>query len=233
MKEQFETYTLSNGVRLIHSRNRSAVAHFGLLVHTGTRDETDEEHGLAHFMEHMFFKGTPRKSAYQIISRLEDVGGEINAYTTKEETAIYASFLKGDIRKAIELIQDIFLHSTFSEKERKKEATVILSEIQNYEDTPSELIFDHAEELLFPKHSIGRNILGTEKSLKRFQNGLVENFRDDNYATDEIVLCSVGNIPFAKMKDYADHFFSDIPSRSRSRKRIMPVSELAKCRAGP
>ncbi len=228
MNGQFETYTLKNGVRLIHSRNRSEVTHFGLLVHTGTRDETEEEHGLAHFMEHMFFKGTPRKSAYQIISRLEDVGGEINAYTTKEETAIYASFLKGDVRKAIELIQDIFLHSTFSEKERKKEAEVILSEIQNYEDTPSELIFDHAEELLFPHHSIGRNILGTEKSLKRFQNGLVENFRDINYATDEIVLCSVGNIPFAKMKEYADRFFSDIPTRSRSRKRIVPVSELGK-----
>jgi len=227
-RENFETYTLANGVRLIHSRNRSEVAHFGLLVHTGTRDEAEEEHGLAHFMEHMFFKGTPKRSAFQIISRLEDVGGEINAYTTKEETALYASFLKGDMRKAIELIQDLFLHSTFSERERKKEAEVILSEIQNYEDTPSELIFDHAEEILFPNHAIGRNILGTEKSLRRFQNGLVETFRSDNYATDEIVLCSVGDISFSKMKSFADRFFSEIPSNSRIRPRKQPQTETGK-----
>lgn len=228
MRERFETYTLPNGVRLIHSRNRSEVAHFGLLVHTGTRDENKEEHGLAHFMEHMFFKGTKKRSPYQIISRLEDVGGDINAYTTKEETAIYASFLKGDIRKAIELIQDIFLHSKFEPRERKKEAEVILSEIQNYEDTPSELIFDHAEELLFPNHAIGRNILGTEESLKRFQNGLVESFLSDNYASDEIVLCSVGNISFKKMQFYVDRFFSDIPLKSRVRQRNKPESELGK-----
>lgn len=228
MKEHFETYTMPNGVRLIHSRTRSEVAHFGLLVHTGTRDEAEEEHGLAHFMEHMFFKGTPKRTAYQIISRLEDVGGEINAYTTKEETALYASFLQGDMRKAIELIQDIFLHSSFSEKERKKEAEVILSEIQNYEDTPSELIFDHAEELLFPNHAIGRNILGTKESLKRFQNGLVESFRGDNYATNEIVLCSVGNIPFNKMKSFGDRYFSDIPIRSRVRPRFQPQAEIGK-----
>ena len=196
MKANYETHTLPNGIRLIHNRNKSEVAHFGLLVHTGTRDELVDEHGLAHFMEHMFFKGTKKRSPFQIISRLEDVGGEINAYTTKEETAIYASFLKEDFKKAIELIQDIFLHSVFSEKERRKEAEVILSEIQTYEDSPSELIFDHAEEILFPDHSIGRNILGTKESLERFQNGLVEKFLNENYASEEMVLCSVGNIPF-------------------------------------
>lgn len=228
MRERFETYTLKNGVRLIHSRNRSEVAHFGMLVHTGTRDENKEEHGLAHFMEHMFFKGTKKRSPYQIISRLEDVGGEINAYTTKEETAIYASFLKADMRKAIELIQDIFMNSKFDLKERKKEAEVILSEIQTYEDNPSELIFDHAEELLFPNHAIGRNILGTEESLKRFQNGLVEAFRDDNYASNEIVLCSVGNVSFKNMVSYTDRFFSDIPLKSRTRQRIKPETETGR-----
>src|SRR6056297_3973564 len=108
MEKMYHTHTLPNGIRLIHKQNQSEVAHFGLLVHTGTRDENNEEHGLAHFMEHMFFKGTKKRSAYQIISRLEDVGGEINAYTTKEETAIYASFLKEDLKKAVDLIQDIF-----------------------------------------------------------------------------------------------------------------------------
>ena len=121
MASLLHTYRLKNGIRLIHRPNQSEVAHFGLIVHTGTRDENREEHGLAHFMEHMFFKGTAKRSPFQIISRLEDVGGEINAYTTKEETALYASFLKQDYRRAMELIQDIFLHSSFPEKERKKE----------------------------------------------------------------------------------------------------------------
>ena len=176
MEVPYNTIRFRNGIRFIHRQNHSEVAHFGLLVHTGTRDELKEEHGMAHFMEHMFFKGTLKRSTYQIISRLEDVGGEINAYTTKEETALYASFLKQDYRRAIELIQDIFLHSKFSDKEREKEAEVILNEIQSYDDVPSELIFDRAEELLFPEHSIGRNILGTEESLARFRNGSLQLF---------------------------------------------------------
>ena len=219
---------LQNGIRLIHRPNQSDVAHFGLIVHTGTRDENPDEHGLAHFMEHMFFKGTAKRSAYQIISRLEDVGGEINAYTTKEETALYASFLKQDYKRAIELIQDIFLHSSFPEKERDKEAEVILSEIQGYDDSPSELIFDRAEELLFPDHSIGRNILGTEESLSRFRNGVLENFQAENYATDEMVLSSAGNLPFDKIKKAAEKYFGTIPQKSRTRKRIQPVPVSAK-----
>jgi predicted Zn-dependent peptidase len=150
MKSPINTYQYKNGVRLVHQLNGSAVAHFGLIVHTGTREELPEEHGLAHFMEHMFFKGTLKRSAYQIISRLENVGGEVNAYTTKEETALHASFLKEDYLRSMELIQDIVLHSSFPEKERNMEAEVILNEIQSYDDSPSELIFDRAEELLFP-----------------------------------------------------------------------------------
>jgi predicted Zn-dependent peptidase len=223
MQADYNTYTLSNGIRLIHSQTKSEVAHFGLLVHTGTRDEQTNEHGLAHFMEHMFFKGTKKRSPFKIISRLEDVGGEINAYTSKEETAIHASFLKGDFKKAAELIHDIFFNSTFSIKERKKEAEVILSEIQTYEDTPAELIFDQAEEILFPNHSIGRNILGTKESLGLFQNGLVETFRSDNYSTEEIVICSVGNIPFKKIFSQLETLFQEHDMVSRSRKRIVPV----------
>jgi len=209
---------------MIHSPSLSEVAHFGLIVHTGTRDELENEHGLAHFMEHMFFKGTRKRTPYQIISRLEDVGGEINAYTTKEETAIYASFLREDYKKAIELIHDIFVNSTFSLRERKKEMEVILSEIQTYEDTPSELIFDHAEELLFPGHPIGRNILGTEDSLNLFRNGLVEQFRNENYVSEEIVLCSVGNIPFDKLTSFAEKHFGTLPVSKRSRQRLLPMA---------
>ncbi len=224
MEAYYNIHTLPNGIRLIHSENHSEVAHFGLLVHTGTRDENQEEHGLAHFLEHMFFKGTRKRSAYQIISRLEDVGGEINAYTTKEETAIYATFLRNDYKKAIELIQDIFMNSLFLEKERKREAEVIISEIQTYEDTPSELIFDQAEELLFPDHPIGRNILGSKESLNRFRNGLVEKFRAENYSTGEIVLCSVGNIPFKKLLQYTERYFYDLPTQPRLRPRITPIA---------
>ena len=218
----YRTHEFGNGIRLIHQENNSEVAHFGLIVNTGTRDETKEEHGLAHFMEHMFFKGTHKRSAYQIISRLENVGGEINAYTTKEETAIYASFLKQDYRRAVELIQDIFINSKFSDREREKEAEVILNEIQSYEDSPGELIFDHAEELLFPRHAIGRNILGSEESLKRFRNGALERFLEENYPTTEIVLSSIGNIPFEKLVNLTGKYFSEIPRKERKRNRVLP-----------
>jgi len=228
MDNGYRTYRLKNGIRLIHRENRSEVAHFGLIMHTGTRDELEEEHGLAHFMEHMFFKGTHRRSPYQIICRLENVGGDINAYTTKEETAIHASFLKQDYRKAIELIQDIFVHSKFPDKEREKETEVVLSEIQNYEDSPSELIFDHAEELLFPDHAIGRNILGTEQSLKLFRNGALEKFLQENYPTTEIVLSSIGNIPFEKLIHIVEKYFSDLPFKPRIRERLKPLSVKGK-----
>jgi len=228
MEPLFKTYQLKNGIRLIHKPNQSEVAHFGLIVHTGTRDELQEEHGLAHFMEHMFFKGTPKRSAYQIISRLEDAGGEINAYTTKEETALYATILKQDYKKAIELIQDIFLHSKFPEKEREKETEVILNEIQNYEDSPSELIFDRAEEMLFPNHSIGRNILGSKESLLKFRNGSMEKFQLENYSTEEIVLASVGNIPFEQIQYAAEKYFSGIPHKSRLRKNVHPEASVGK-----
>ena len=228
MATDLHTYQLKNGIKLIHRPNRSEVAHFGLLVHTGTRDENPEEHGLAHFMEHMYFKGTAKRSPFQIISRLEDVGGEINAYTTKEETALYASFLKQDYMRAMELIQDIFLHSSFPEKEREKEAEVILSEIQGYEDSPSELIFDRAEELLFPEHSIGRNILGTEESLGRFRNGALKKFQTENYATDEMVLSLVGDVSFKSFCQAAEKYFGDIPQKSRSRERIQALTVSTK-----
>ncbi|MEN8204008.1 MAG: pitrilysin family protein [Bacteroidota bacterium] len=228
MESHLYTHQLKNGIRLIHRPNNSEVAHFGLIVHTGTRDENRDEHGLAHFMEHMFFKGTRKRSAYQIISRLEDVGGEINAYTTKEETALFSSFLKQDYRRAIELIQDIFLHSSFPEKERDKEAEVILNEIQGYDDSPSELIFDRAEELLFPIHSIGRNILGTEESLSRFRNGTLHKFLAENYASEEIILSSVGNIPFPNILQAAEKYFGEISHKSRIRKRKKPEAVSAK-----
>ncbi|MFZ5939077.1 MAG: M16 family metallopeptidase [Bacteroidota bacterium] len=222
MEAIYKTHQFPNGIRLIHRHHDSAVAHFGMIVQTGTRDEEEAEHGLAHFIEHMFFKGTERRTAFQIISRLEDVGGDINAYTTKEETAIHASFLRQDYRRAVDLIHELFISSTFSIRERRKEIDVIISEIQSYEDSPSELIFDDAEELLYPGQSIGRNILGTRKSLKKFQNGMVENFFRENYSTDEIVLCSLGSVDFSKLVMMISRTFGEIPLKSRIRPRIRP-----------
>ena len=227
MSFPLNTYRFKNGIRLIHSQNQSPVAHFGLIVQTGTRDEKLEEHGMAHFMEHMFFKGTGKRSAYQIISRLEDVGGEINAYTTKEETALYASFLKEDYRRAMELIRDIFLNSTFPEKEMEKEREVILNEIQSYDDSPAELIFDRAEEILFPDHAIGRNILGSENSLKSFRRDHFFRFLEENYSSETLVLSFTGNTPFEQVVKTAEAYFGSIPARTRQQGRRKPMAASA------
>ena len=165
----FETHTLSNGIRLIHHSVNANVAHCGIILNTGSRDEKEEEWGIAHYIEHVVFKGTTKRKAYHILSRMEDVGGELNAYTTKEETCIYTTFLDKDYKRSLELISDITFNSIFPEKELEKEKEVILDEINSYKDSPSELIFDDFEELIFKDDPIGRNILGTPKHVKKFE----------------------------------------------------------------
>jgi predicted Zn-dependent peptidase len=217
----YETFTLDNGIRLIHHRTTSYVAHMALLMNTGSRDEEDREHGMAHLVEHLLFKGTEKRKAFHIISRLEDVGGDINAYTTKEETCVYTSFLKGDYARAAELIQDVLFHSVFPVKELKKEKDIIVDEINSYLDDPAELIFDEFEEHLFDGHPIGRNILGTIETLGKIERPDVLNFLNDNYATDEMVICSVGNISFTKWLKIISRYFGDIPPKSRNRQRTI------------
>ncbi len=192
-------HSLDNGIRLVHLNIPGMVAHCGIIVNTGSRDETENEHGIAHFIEHMLFKGTRKRKAYHILSRLEDVGGEINAYTTKEETAVHASFLKEHYERAIELISDITFSSTFPEKEIEKEKDVVIEEINSYLDTPSELIFDDFEELIFAGQSIGRNILGTPESVKSITRAKLTSFISNNYNTRQMVFCSVGNISNEKI----------------------------------
>ncbi|HPB05325.1 MAG TPA: pitrilysin family protein, partial [Prolixibacteraceae bacterium] len=157
---EYQLFTLNNGIRVIHQRVDSPVAHFGIVINTGSRDETPKEQGMAHFIEHTIFKGTKKRKAFQIINRLEDVGGEINAYTTKEETAIYATFLSEYYHRTIELMSDILINASFPQKELELEKDVIIEEINSYNDSPSELIFDEFEELIFDGHPIARNILG-------------------------------------------------------------------------
>src|SRR5512133_1659012 len=176
-------HTLPNGIRLVHYPTASEVAHCGVIINAGSRDELADEHGMAHFIEHMLFKGTSKRKAYHILSRLEDVGGELNAYTTKEETVIHASFMKEHFERAIELISDIAFSSVFPEKEIEKEKDVVIEEINSYKDNPAELIFDDFEELIFSNQPIGRNILGTPESVKSFSQKKIFDFISNNYNT--------------------------------------------------
>ena len=215
-------HTLGNGIRLVHHTIPGAVAHCGLIINAGSRDENNNEHGIAHFIEHMLFKGTKKRKAYHILSRLEDVGGELNAYTTKEETAIHASFLKPDYEKTFELISDIVFNSVFPEKEIEKEKDVIIEEINSYLDNPAELIFDDFEELIFADQSIGHNILGTSAIVKSFTQKCISEFISNNYRTDQMVFCSVGNISHEKaLKLFLKHF-GHIPGNRRA-ERVVPM----------
>ncbi len=208
-------HTLDNGIRLVHQRIPGMVAHCGLIINTGSRDEKPEEHGIAHFIEHMMFKGTMKRRAYHILSRLEDVGGELNAYTTKEETAIHASFLKDDYERALDLISDIAFNSVFPDKEIEKEKDVVIEEINSYLDSPSELIFDDFEELIFAGQPIGRNILGTPDSVRSFTKNTISGFISNNYSTSQMVFCSVGNISDEKILKLFKIYFSNVVTNKR------------------
>jgi predicted Zn-dependent peptidase len=168
----------------------------------------------------VIFKGTKKRKAYHILSRLEDVGGELNAYTTKEETCVYASYLKDDFEKAIELISDILFQSTFPLRELTMEKEVIIDEINSYKDNPAELIFDEFEEQIFRHQPIGRNILGSPSIIKNFSKSDIVRFMHDNYHTDHMVFCSVGNIPFPKVKRLFEKYFKSVESNFRKEKRI-------------
>lgn len=216
----YERYTLENGIRMIHLHSDSAVGHFGLIINAGSRDEEEHEHGMAHFIEHAIFKGTKKRKAYHILSRIDDVGGEINAYTSKEDTAIHTSFLKNDYERAIELLADITFNSIFPGKEISREKEVIIEEIKSYQDDPAELIFDDFEELIFKNQPLGKNILGNPKDLRRFTKADIESFIQKNYHTNEMVLCSVGDIPFAKLIRLATKYFGSIKSNPRVNPRI-------------
>ena len=210
--------TLGNGIRLVHHPLPGIVAYCGLVINTGSRDESAEEQGMAHFIEHMLFKGTGKRKAYHVLSRLEDVGGELNAYTTKEETAVFASFLKDDYERAIEILHDITFNSVLPEKEIEKEKDVIIEEINSYLDNPAELIFDDFEEQIFAGQSIGHNILGAPETVKSFTRLNLLEFISHNYNTDQIVFCSAGNIPDEKLIRLFKKYFENVPANPRASK---------------
>ena len=221
---EFYEFQLPNGIRIVHKHVDSPIAHCGFVLNIGTRDENKDEQGIAHFIEHIMFKGTSKRKAYHILSRLDDVGGEINAFTTREDISVYASFLTEYYDRAIELLFDIVFSSTFPEKELEKEKDVVIDEINSYKDSPSESIFDEIEEMVFSNHPIGRNILGTPKMVKTFNRDKVIDFLDDTFSTEEMVFTSVGNISEEKLRRIIEKHSNNIPVKKRKRER-KPVSD--------
>jgi len=219
---EIEHYTLKNGIRVVHKPDSSPVSYCGIAINTGTRDEKEAESGMAHFVEHLLFKGTTRRKAWHIINRLEDVGGELNAYTTKEETFVYATVLSADFERAMELCADVVFHSTFPQNEIDKEVDVIIDEINSYNDSPSELIFDEFEGLIFQNYSIGRNILGDAERLQTYTTQDTFRFVDRNYCTDRIVFFSLGSVSFKKIIQWAEKYLGEAPERLLKTKRTTP-----------
>ncbi|MBO4738070.1 MAG: insulinase family protein [Bacteroidales bacterium] len=215
----YNYHRLANGIRIIHKPVNSAVSHIGLVVNTGTRDEEKTESGIAHFIEHVIFKGTNKRNTYQVLSYLENIGGDLNAYTTKEETFFYASVLNDYIPRALELLTDIVFNSTFVQKDLDTEKEVVIEEIQLCKDTPSEWIFDEFENMLFAGHSLGTNILGTVKSVKQITREKILNFTNRTYNTDQIVLAVVGNIDLKHLIKLANFYLADIKENIRKFQR--------------
>jgi predicted Zn-dependent peptidase len=183
------------------------VSHAGVFIAAGSRHETPKEQGLAHFIEHTLFKGTKKRSWSDVINRLEAVGGELNAYTGREETTVYASFLAEHSLRALELLSDIVFNATFPEKELEKEKEVVIDEIDSYLDTPSEQIFDEFEETLFPNQPFGANILGTPKKVRSFTQNHVIQFVKKHYLPQRMVVSYVGRTPFDTVRKQIERFF--------------------------
>ncbi len=215
----YQVFTLPNGIRLLHKHTSSLISHACIIVNTGSRDEANGKDGLAHFIEHLLFKKTKKRSTNQILNRLELVGGDLNAYTTKEYTCIHASFLNAYVERAIELFQDLVFHSVFPEDELEKEKSVILDEIASYQDQPEEAIQDDFEDLLFAGHPLGRNILGTADSVKGLERKDIISFLESNYNTHEIVIGVLGNYDFKKLCKLFSKLHSAIPENKATLNR--------------
>ena len=220
--QEFETYTLPNGIKGIHRRTRSSVTHCAFVINAGTRDEHKDEYGLAHFAEHAIFKGTKRRKAYQINCRLENRGGELNAYTTKEDTTIHATTLRSDFSKAVELIADVAFNSTFPERELAKEREVIVDEINTYKDSPADMIFDTFEDSIFAGSELGHNILGTKAALMRHTSESIKQFVARTHTTDQMVFSSIGNMSVKSVQSVVSKYLAEQPISTRNFKRLAP-----------
>ena len=218
---------MDNGLRIIHLPHPSPVSYCGVIVNVGSRDEKEHEQGMAHFIEHMLFKGTQKRRSSQIINRLEDVGGELNAYTSKEETVIYAGYLSEYTERTIELIADLVLHSTFPQAEVKKELLVIQDEIQSYKDSPSELIYDDFEELLFDSNPMAHNVLGKTGNLESFTSEMAAAFYHAYYQPENMVFFSFGNTDLRRIIKWVSKYFDFQHQGSRELDRVAPPTASA------
>ena len=196
---KYNTHTLSNGLRVIHLPSDSQVVYCGLEIAAGTRNERPGEEGLAHFCEHVTFKGTARRRAWHILNCLESVGGELNAFTNKEDTVFYAAILKEHLPRAVDVLTDIVLHSTYPEHEIEKEKAVVCDEIESYNDSPSELIFDEFENILFAGHPLGHNILGTKGQVMGYSSADARRFTTEHYRPDNMIFFAYGDIDFPRL----------------------------------
>lgn len=217
----YTVFTLSNGIRVLHQpADGTDIAHCCLFINAGSRDEGPDKPGLAHFIEHLLFKGTKRRNAYHILNRLEVVGADLNAYTTKEQTCIHASFLIKHAERVLELLTDIMFHSTFPESELQKEKGVILDEIESYRETPDEYIQDHFDELVFKGHALANNILGTPESVRKFTRDDISTFIAESYAFEHTVLGFYGNIQPAKLVKLAEKYLEGVSMKQKPDARI-------------
>ena len=198
------------------------MAYCGFAVDAGTRDEAENEQGMAHFVEHLIFKGTRKRKAWHILNRMENVGGDLNAYTNKEETVIYSAFLTEHFGRALELLADIVFHSTFPQNEIEKETEVIIDEIQSYEDTPSELIFDDFEDMIFRNLPLGRNILGRPDLLKKFRSEDAMAFTSRFYQPSNMVFFVLGDFNFQKIVRQVEKLLVDLPLVTVDNQRTIP-----------
>ncbi|WOZ80829.1 pitrilysin family protein [Segatella hominis] len=196
---KYNTYTLDNGLRIIHLPSDSKVVYCGYQINAGTRDEEPGEEGLAHFCEHVTFKGTERRKAWHILNCLESVGGDLNAYTNKEGTVYYSAILKEHIARAVDLLSDIVFHSVYPQAEIDKEVEVICDEIESYNDSPAELIYDEFENILFKDSSLGHNILGTAEQVRSFTTEDALRFTRKLYRPDNAIFFAYGDIDFKKL----------------------------------
>ena len=200
MNMNYNTHTLANGLRIIHLPSAQPVVYCGYAVGAGTRDEElGREEGMAHFCEHITFKGTERRTSMQILEHLESVGGDLNAFTNKEETVYHAAVLKENIDRAVDLLTDIVFHSTYPQTEIDKEVEVIVDEIESYNDSPAELVYDLFENAVFGGHPLGHNILGTAEKLRRYTTADALRFTRRYYRPDNSVFFAYGDVDFRKL----------------------------------
>ena len=209
---KYNTLTLENGMRIIHLPADSQVIYCGIAIKAGTRHEQPGEEGLAHFCEHLSFKGTERRSAVQIINAIEGLGGELNAFTNKEDTVFYCAIQNQHFKKAVDVLCDIVFHSTYPQHEVEKEREVVCDEIESYEDTPAELIFDEIENILFKGHPLGHNILGTSEQVRQYNSEDAHRFTSRYYRPDNCVFFASGNVDFKQLAAALRASFTKSPS---------------------